>query len=108
MLKGGTASLLTAMEQPLSEDQTTKPANSGIAETLTPLPMSASVTLKSGASKASWANTPAATARVPDMIFPKSLMVFEDKWLWNQVDDEAHPPFYSQQLSANVSSCTSK
>lgn len=59
---------LTAMEQPDEDERVTKPANSGIAETLTPLPMSASVTLKSGASKDSWPETPTIAVRVTQAI----------------------------------------
>jgi hypothetical protein len=69
------------MEQPFRDDRTTNPANSGMAETLIPLSMRASVTLKSAGSKASWAVTPAATARAPSEIFSKNFMAMEAKEL---------------------------
>jgi hypothetical protein len=93
VLKGGTASILTAIEQPLEDDRTTKFANSGIADTLTPLPMSASVTLKSGASNVSWADTPTLTVRMPDIIVPKTLIAVRMCRLRYQVASEADQPF---------------
>jgi hypothetical protein len=67
------------MEQPLRDYRTTKPANSGIAETLMPLLMSASVTLKSGASKMSCAVTPTVTARAAHTAFSMNFMIVNDE-----------------------------
>lgn len=93
MSKGGTPCILTAIEQPLEDDRATKFANSGIADTLTPLLMRASVTLKSGASNVSWADTPTLTAKIPDVIFPKSLIAVRMCRLRYQVASEADRPF---------------
>ena len=75
MLQRGTAPKPTATEQPLKDDRMARPANSGIAETLTPFWMRASVTLKSGASNVSWAYTLTVAATVPQAIAAMSFMV---------------------------------
>jgi hypothetical protein len=58
----------TAMLQAKLEDRSTRPANSGSAETLTPLARRASVTLKLGASKVRDATRDARVAKRKDRI----------------------------------------
>jgi len=61
------------MEQPLRAGRSAKPASSGIAETLTPLEISASVTLKSAGSKVPLC------AKTTAMRAPSEMKIF----IWN-------------------------
>jgi hypothetical protein len=65
---------LTAIAQPFNEVSTARPVNSGMADTLMPLPVRASVTLKSAGSKTCWGDAPAATATAPRNNFWTNLM----------------------------------
>jgi len=60
----------TAIEQPLDALRSTRPESSGIAETLTPLDIKASVILKSAGSKIPfWAETAATMAPSERKVF---------------------------------------
>jgi hypothetical protein len=84
--------ILTAIEHPLSADLSASGASSGNAETLIPFAISASVTLKSGASNwPVWARIPATNAiagrTVEILIVYKNQQLKKDKKLGTESVD---------------------